>query len=180
MYPSSANPVADKTARKVVTIIILMIVTAGLVVLGLVLTRRDFSPDDSYLDGERIEVLHTETSDSMLADTLSKLMNSPVIHVPSLAQAPATMLANLYIVANGKTGLGTRGFQPDVLDNPPRSHGYSPLRAVWVVTWVDPTVSRELTSVAQLLAAQRAGEVRVEKTNIVINTPLLSWPKGKR
>lgn len=167
-------------ARKIIVITILMIVTAGLVVLGLVLTRPDFSPDDSYLDGERIQVLHTETSDSVLADTLSKMMNSPVIHVPSLAQASAAMLANLYIFANGKTGLGTRGFQPDVLDNPPRSAGYSPLRAVWLVTWLEPTASRELTSAAQIVAAQRDGRVRVEKTGIVINTPLLSWPKGKR
>ena len=47
MFPSSANPVAGKTARKVVGIIILVIVTAGLVVVGLVLTRPDYSPDDS-------------------------------------------------------------------------------------------------------------------------------------
>lgn len=168
------------TYRKIVSITILVIVTAGLVVLGLVLTRPDFSPDDSYIDGERIQVLHTETSDLALADTLTKRMNSPVLHVPSLAEAPRTMLANLYIFANGQSGLGTRGFQPDVLDHPPRSPGYSPLRAVSFVSWQQPVGARELKSAEEVREAEQRGQVRIEPTNIVINTPLLSWPKGKR
>lgn len=167
-------------ARKIVIATILVILTAGLVVVGLFLTRPEISPDDSYVDGERIEVLHTEASDRQLADTLSKMMDSPVLFVPSLAEAPRTMLANLYIFTNGPRGLGTRGFQPDVLDNPPRSPGYSPLRAVSLVTWLDPSAARELKSASELLEAERRGEVRIEQPGIVINTPLLSWPTGKR
>lgn len=167
-------------ARKLVVVTILVILTAGLVVAGLVLTRPEISPDPSYVDGERIQVLHTEASDRWLADTLSKMMDSPVLLVPSLAQAPPAMLANLYIFTNGRSGRGTRGFQPDVLDSPPRSAGYSPLRAVRYVTWVDANDARELRSAAEVREAERQGEVRVEATPIVINTPLLSWPTGKR
>lgn len=167
-------------ARKIVIVTILVIVTAGLVVIGLVLTRPAISPDPSYVDGERIQVLHTEASDRSLTDTLSKMMDSPVLFVPSLAQASPTMLANLYIFTNGRAGRGTRGFQPDVLDHPPRSVEYSPLRAVSYVTWTDPSAARELESAAAVQGAQQRGEVRVERTPIVVNTPLLSWPTGKR
>lgn len=81
---------------------------------------------------------------------------------------------------NGRRGLGIRGFQPDVLDNPPRSAGYSPLRAVSYVTWAKPGEAEELTSAAEVLESERRGEVRIQRTPIVINTPLLSWPTGKR
>lgn len=167
-------------ARKIAVATILIILTAGLVVVGLVVLRPDVSPDPSYVDGERIEVLHTEVSDRWLADTLSRMMDARVLHVPSLARAPQEMLANLYIFTNGVRGLGTRGFQPDVLDHPPRSEGYSPLRAVSYVTWVDPTAARELESAAEVKEAERRGALRIERTAIVINTPLLSWPTGKR
>ena len=167
-------------AKKIVVAIVLMILTAGLVVVGIVVMRPEVSPDPSYVDGEQIQVLHTEASDRWLADTLSKTMDSPVLVVPSLAQAPETMLANLFIFTNGPPGRGTRGFQPDVLDRPPRSAGYSPLRAVSYVTWTDPSDARELMSLAELREAERRGDVRVDRTAIVINTPLLSWPTGKR
>lgn len=166
--------------RRVVIATVLVILTAGLVVVGLVLMRPEVSPDPSYVDGQRIQVLHTEASDRQLADTLSKMMNSPVLHVPSLARAPGEMLANLYVFTNGARGLGTRGFQPDVLDHPPRSAGYSPLRAVNLVMWVDPANARELRSATEVREAERRGEVRIEQPGIVINTPLLSWPTGKR
>lgn len=166
--------------RKTVIAILLAILTAGFVVVGMVLTRPEVSPDPSYVDGKRIQVLHTETSDPWLADTLSARMNSPVLAVPSLAGAPASMLAKLYIFTNGQRGLGTRGFQPDVLDHPPRSAGYSPLRAVSYVTWVELGEAEELTSAAAVLEAERRGDVRIQRTPTVVNTPLLSWPDGKR
>ena len=167
-------------ARKIVIGTLLAIITAGLVVAGLVLTRPEVSGDPSYVDGERIQVLHTETSDRGLADTLTAMMNSPVLVVPSLAEAPQSMLANLYIFTNGRRGLGIRGFQPDVLDSPPRSVGYTPLRAVSYVTWEKSGETEELRSAAEILEAERRGEVRIQRTAIVINTPLLSWPTGKR
>lgn len=166
--------------RKIVLGIIAIILTAGLVVAGLVLTRPEVSPDPSYVDGELIEVLHTEASDQWLADTLSRTMDSPVLVVPSLADAPAGMLASLYIFTNGRAGRGTRGFQPDVLDHPPRSAGYSPLRAVSYVTWADLGQARELRSAVEVREAERRGELGVVRSGVVVNTPLLSWPTGKR
>lgn len=166
--------------RKIATAILLVVITAGLVVAGLVLTRPQVPPEDSYVDGERVRVLHTETSDRQLADTMSRMMHSPVLFVPSLAQAPRTMLANVYVFTNGQRGLGTRGFQLDVLDSPPKSPGYSPLRAVNFVAWLDPGAARDLKSAAEIRDAERKGEVRIEQTSIVLNTPLLSWPTERR
>lgn len=167
-------------ARKTVIAILLAILTAGFVVVGIVFTRPEVAPDPSYVNGQRIQVLHTETSDRWLADTMSRMMNSPVLLVPSLADSPASMLASLYIFTNGRRGLGMFGFQPDVLDHPPRSAGYSPLRAVSYVTWVELSEATELTSAAAVLEAERRGDVRIQRTPTVVNTPLLSWPTGKR
>jgi hypothetical protein len=108
------------------------------------------------------------------------MVDSPVLVVPSLAQAPPSMLANVYVFANGIRGCGPFGYQPDVFDSPPGTPGYSPLRAVNLVTWKDPAAARELQSAAAVLEAERKGEVTVEKPGVVVNMPLLPWAGGRR
>ncbi len=51
-------------AKKIVVAIILMTLTAGLVVVGIVVMRPEVSPDPSDIEGERIQELITETSDA--------------------------------------------------------------------------------------------------------------------
>ena len=55
-------------ARRIVIVAIVVIAATGLVVIDLVLTRPAISRDPSYVDGERIQVLHTEASDRSLVD----------------------------------------------------------------------------------------------------------------
>ncbi len=50
-----------------------------------------------YVDGQRISFIHPEVSDQKVADLLTEMLKSPVIVVPSLAQAPEPMLANVYV-----------------------------------------------------------------------------------
>jgi hypothetical protein len=134
----------------------------------------------AYLDGAEIYFMHTEASDADIAKLLTDMMNSPVIEVPSLAQAPADMLADVYVFKNGVKGMGPLGFQSDVFDNPPGSKGYTPLRRLIIVTWKDGVVARELKSLAELQAAQKAGEIGFERPGVVVNMPLVTWPGGKR
>ena len=89
----------------------------------------------AYVDGQEIRFIHTEVSDPNIAKILTDMMSSPVLVVPSLAQAPENMLANVYVFTNGVQGMGPLGFQPDVFDNPPGTPGYSPLRSIITVTW---------------------------------------------
>lgn len=134
----------------------------------------------AYADGKEIYFVHTEASDLGIADKLTNMMKSPVLFVPSLAQVPPGALANVYVFSNGLAGSGPLGYQPDVFDNPPGTAGYSPLRWLNAVTWVDPSQARELTSAADVLAAETAGELKIEQPGVIINMPFVVWDGGKR
>jgi len=134
----------------------------------------------AWAEGKEIYFVHTEASDAGVAETLTNMMKSPVMLVPSLANVPAESLANVYVFTNGIAGSGPFGFQPDVFDNPPGMDGYTPLRRLNVVTWVAPENARELTSAEEVMAALAADEITVEQPGVVINMPFVVWDGGKR
>jgi hypothetical protein len=134
----------------------------------------------AYAEGREIYFVHTEASDSGVAEKLTGMMKSPVILVPSLASVPDESLANVYVFTNGIKGSGPFGFQPDVFDNPPGTDGYSPLRRLNVIAWVDETKARELKSAAEVLDVKTAGELTIDQPGVVINMPFVVWDGGKR
>lgn len=134
----------------------------------------------AYAEGKEIFFVHTEASDPGVSETLTNMMKSPVIHVPSLANVPDDALANVYVFTNGVEGSGPFGFQADVFDNPPGTDGYTPLRRLNVATWADGVTARELTSAADVLAAEAAGELSLEQPGVVINMPFVVWDGGQR
>ena len=134
----------------------------------------------AYAEGKEIYFVHTEASDAGVAEKLTNMMKSPVVLVPSLANVPDEALANVYVFTNGLEGTGPFGFQVDVFDNPPGTDAYSPLRRLNVITWTDGASARELTSAADVLAAESAGELAIEQPGVVINMPFVVWDGGKR
>lgn len=134
----------------------------------------------AWADGKEIFFVHTEASDADVAQLLTDMMTSPVLHVPSLADVPAESLADVYVFDNGLEGMGPFGFQADVFDNPPGTDGYSPLRRVNVVTWADPANARLLTSEAEIMSARDAGEVTIAQPGVVVNMPFVVWDGGQR
>ncbi len=134
----------------------------------------------AYAEGKEIFFVHTESSDPGVSETLTNMMKSPVLYVPSLANVPDELLANVYVFTNGVEGSGPFGFQADVFDNPPGTDGYTPLRRLNVITWAEGTTAREITSVADVLAAEAAGELTIEQPGVVINMPFVVWDGGKR
>lgn len=140
-------------------------------------------PVAGYSEGERIFFIHTEVSDPEIGVVMTEMMGSPVPVVPSLADAPESMLATVWAFTNGIKPDGPRGpleFQPDVFDHPVGTDGYRPLRALFLVTWGDGATPRLLPSAAEVEAAIAANEVSVAATSIVVNAPLLTWPGGQR
>ena len=138
-------------------------------------------PVKGFSEGQQIFFIHTEASDPGVAKILTDMMGSPVLVVPSLADTPASLLANVYAFKNGlKQGEGPFGFTPDVFDNPPGTKGYSPLRRLNLVTWKNEASARVLKSADEVLAALRAGELEIKTPGVVANMPLLTWPGGKR
>lgn len=134
----------------------------------------------AWADGKEIYFVHTEASDPDVAQLLTDMMTSPVLHVPSLADVPSELLAEVYVFDNGIEGMGPFGFQADVFDNPPGTAGYSPLRRVNVVTWADPSKARLLTSEEAIMSAKDAGEVTIVLPGVVVNMPFVVWDGGQR
>jgi len=134
----------------------------------------------AFAEGKEIFFVHTEASDEGVAKLLSDMMTSPVLYVPALAKTPDEALANVYVFDNGLEGMGPFGFQADVFDNPPGTTGYSPLRRINVVTWVDPAKARMFTSVAEIMSAKDTGEVTIAQPGVVVNMPFVVWDGGQR
>jgi hypothetical protein len=134
----------------------------------------------AYAEGKEIYFVHTEASDAGVAETLTNMMKSPVVHVSSLANVPDESLANVYVFTNGVEGSGPFGFQADVFDSPPGTDGYTPLRRLNVVTWAEGATARELKSVAEVLEADSKGELTIEQPGVVINMPFVVWDGGQR
>jgi hypothetical protein len=63
-------------------------------------------PVRGFTGGQVIQFIHTEASDTAVADMLTQMMGSPVLYVPELAQAPESMLASVYVFTNGVRGDG--------------------------------------------------------------------------
>jgi hypothetical protein len=134
----------------------------------------------AFAEGKEIYFVHTEASDTAIAEKLTNMMKSPVLYVPALAETPDSELANVYVFSNGIQGKGPLGFQSDVFDNPPGSAGYSPLRRLNVITWANESQASELRSVADVLAAEQAGSLSIAQPGVVINMPFIVWDGGKR
>ena len=134
----------------------------------------------AYADGNEIYFSHTEVSDAGVAEKLTNMMKSPVLTVPALAQSPDEMLAKVYVFENGVTGKGPLGFQADVFNAPPETEGYSPLRKITFVSWVDEKSAQLLKSEADILKAETDGLLTLTVSDVVVNMPFMVWNGGKR
>lgn len=134
----------------------------------------------AYVNGEPIFFSHTETSDADVAKVLTDMMKSPVLVVPSLAEASENITAPVYVFQNGVAGMGPLKFQADVFPNQPGDEGYTPLRRIVFVKWTDESQAKELKSEAEILQLVDQGALTLEETNIVVNMPFITWKDGKR
>lgn len=145
-----------------------------------------FSADDlvplvrGLFEGEGVLFIHTEASDTQVAQILTDMMGADVLVVPSLAEIPAELLGNVYVFTNGIAGNGPIGFQPDVFDSIPGDENYTPMRAINLIAWEENSEPRQLNSVAEIEAAQEADEITIEQPGNVVNMPILVWPGGQR
>lgn len=126
-----------------------------------------------YYNGREVTYLLTDVSTAADAAGLSDATGYPVTFVASLGNVPEASTAKLYLFMNGVAGPNPFGFQPNVIDSIPGDAGYSPLWLVRAVTWADGITARELKSEADVLAAETAGELTIEKTPLVKNSPVV-------
>lgn len=84
-----------------------------------------------------------------------------------LKLAPGNEVAPLWAVTNGTAE------QRNIIDVLPGDPGYTPLWAVVMVTWKDGVTPRTLRSKSDVDAAMAAGDVTLERTDIVVNCPVV-------
>jgi hypothetical protein len=135
---------------------------------------------DGYYKGNKVYFVHTEVSDSAMADMMSKMINFPTLHVPELKNIPEDQMARVYVFKNGVPGSEPYGggpfmFQIDVFDSIPAQAEYSQFRIPYLVTWNDDTSPRILTSESEILKAESDGKVTIEKSTLVVNVPMITW-----
>lgn len=134
----------------------------------------------AYYNGKEIFFSHTEVSDAGVAEVLTNMMKSPVLVVPSLADVPDSLTSPVYVFRNGVSGSGPLNYQADVFPNQPGDQGYTPLRRIIFVDWVDESQAKELKSEADILALADQGALTLEEPGIVVNMPFMVWVDGKR
>ncbi|MCW9706246.1 DUF7482 domain-containing protein [Fodinibius salsisoli] len=133
-----------------------------------------------YYNGGDLYFIHTEASDSSVANMLTEMMGPKVVYMPKLAKIPDSLLADIYVFKNGIEGHGPFGYQPDIFGSVPGDPGYSPLRSIHLVRWNEEADPHELKTVAIVKQAESDGKLAIEEAGIVVNMPVLVWPGGHR
>ena len=139
---------------------------------------------NGYYEGDEVWFIHTDTSEEMMAEMMTEMINYPTYHTPQLAEAVDTdEAAPLYVFTNGidhsdeePWGGGPFNYQIDVLDSVPGDDGYTALRNPHRVTWAEDASPEVLQSESEVLDAEEAGEVTIEQTDVVVTAPVVSWP----
>jgi hypothetical protein len=128
-----------------------------------------------YVNGFQVFYISTEASNKGLADHLTNFTHSRVSYTPALRNAPPQSLGNIYVFSNGIKGPGPLGFQANVADSQPGDPGYSPTWRINNVGWKQGVSPREIKSEADILSAQKNGELSVTPSNTVVNCPFVQW-----
>lgn len=125
-----------------------------------------------YVNGKIAFFIATDASDNQIALSITNNTGFKVNYAPNLALTPESARQQGYVFINGiKTSESPMGFQLGVASALPGENGYSPLNQVNFVKWNANTTPRILKSAAEIMTAERNGELIVAKTNIVINSP---------
>jgi len=135
---------------------------------------------DGYYEGNMVYFVHTEVSDSGMAEMMTRMINFPTLHVPELKNIPEDQTAKVYVFTNGIPGSEPYGggpfmFQIDVFDSIPGQAEYSQFRVPYLVTWNENAKPRVLTSVSDIIKAESCGMLTIQKSDTVVNAPMVTW-----
>lgn len=138
---------------------------------------------DAYYEGEKLWFIHTDVSDEPMARRLTMMVGYNTIHSPRLGEIPLDKVGKFYAFTNGVSqedvgpwGGGPFGYQIDIFESVPGDEAYTPLRNPHLVTWNETATPKILTSVAELLEAERNGELTIRPTNVIVSAPVVRWP----
>ena len=134
----------------------------------------------AFFDEKPVYYIITDTNDKAHAKTISEKQKWKVEMAPPLGKTPKEALEDVYIFQNGVKGDGIFGFQEEVFSSTPaQTENYSAIRIVTNITWKNENKAEILDSVQKILDAQKAGNILLETTDVIINMPQIMWPDGK-
>lgn len=147
---------------------LLLVLLSGCANLTATRTETVLPLNRAWVEGRQVEYITTDISDAAMAQAAG------VNYVPRLRDAigaPRSVLERVYKFPAGE--------QISIFPSAPRPVGaknadraYSPLWRLVLVTWRAPHAPRELKSEEALLAAEEAGQVALDITDIVVNCPV--------
>jgi hypothetical protein len=125
-----------------------------------------------YVNGKIAFFIATDASDSQVAASITNTTGFKVNVAPNLVLTPDSARQQGYDFVNGiKTGGSPMGFQLGIASALPGEKGYSPLYQLNFVKWNANATPKILKSVAEIITAEKNGELTIAKTDIVINSP---------
>lgn len=127
------------------------------------------------VDGKSVYYIITDSSNNLVANTISDKQNWRVNVSPILAHVPSTSFGNMFVFTNGITGNGLRGYQDDILSFTPSDKQYSPLSKVVEVSWNVGRGPFILNSTQAILDANMTGKIKLVVTDTIMNTPQIVW-----
>ena len=133
---------------------------------------------EGIVNGKITYYIITDSSNELVANTISDKQNWKVHLSPVLAHVPLTSYGNMFVFTNGITGNGTYGYQDDVLSFTPSDKQYSPLSKLVEVSWNIGRGPFILNSTQAILNANMTGKIKLVVTDTIMNTPEIVWNNG--
>jgi len=132
----------------------------------------------AWHEGKEVLYITTDVSDQAVAKAKNanyapRLRNM----IPQYPKPPQvkTALERVYAFPNQEQTWSVFASAPEPLGYESDNPHYSPLWLMYAVVWKDPSKAKELTSEEAILTAEDQGLVTIERTDIVLNCPVIPF-----
>jgi hypothetical protein len=127
--------------------------------------------EKGFVNGNLSYFISTDASEERIVSSVTNTTKFDVNYAPTLGDTPEIARQQGYVFTNGILGNGTFEHQLPVASAASGDEGYSPLFEINYVKWNNESQARILKSAADIMDAQSTGELSIEKSNVVINSP---------
>lgn len=138
--------------------------------------------NEAWFNGFKVQYVTTDASDRDIAE-LYGANYAPRLKdaVPKYPKPPEvkTILERVYAFVDHTQANNVFASIPTPLGSESEDYNYSPIWLLYTVEWVDKTQIVELRSETEIFKAEAQGWVVIERTDVVINCPVISID-GKR
>ena len=127
--------------------------------------------EKGFVNGSISYFISTDASEEMIVSSVTNTTGFEVNYAPTLGDTPQISRQQGFVFTNGVIGNGTFEHQLPVATAASGDEGYSPLFEINYVKWNNDSQPRILKSAAEITDAQSKGELSIQKSNIIINSP---------